>query len=79
MGRAVGPWSGGLVPKVSFVEGDVLCQQKIAEFVLEGLFLVVLFLGGDVLLQGGEVGGVDGEDAVAALPGEVWNVRFEEF
>ena len=35
---------------------------------------MVLVLGGDVLLQSGQVGWADGEDAVAALPGEVGEI-----
>ncbi len=67
----------GLVPEVGFVEGDVVFGEEGAEFVLEGVFLVVLFLRCDVLLEDGEVRGADGEDGVAALPGEVGGLGFE--
>ena len=33
-----------LVPEVSFVEGDSVFCEEGSEFVLEGMFLVVLFL-----------------------------------
>ena len=42
-----------LVPEVSFVEGDFAFLQEGAEFVLECVFFVVLFLGCDVLLEDG--------------------------
>jgi hypothetical protein len=63
-----------LVPEVLFVEGDFVFGEEGAEFVLECVLLVVLFLRRDVLLQGGEVGWSYGKDAVATLPGEVCEV-----
>ena len=50
-----GLWCLGwwLVPEVSFVGGDSVFCEEGAEFVLECVFFVVLFLGCDVLLQDG--------------------------
>ena len=59
---------------MGFVEGDAVALEEGAEFRLEGAGLVVGFLVLDVGGDGGELGGADGEEGIAVLPGEVLGV-----
>jgi hypothetical protein len=60
-----------LIPEIAFVEFDLVLVKEFAEFVLEGLFLVVAFLFVDVLAEGFEVARANREGGVAILPSEV--------
>ncbi|MDB6031978.1 MAG: hypothetical protein JWM16_2316, partial [Verrucomicrobiales bacterium] len=58
----------GLVPDITFVPGLVVFSEQRAEFVLEGLFLVMGFLSRDVNSNRFEIGSADGKDAITGLP-----------
>jgi hypothetical protein len=77
MGFGRSPSREILVPHVTFIVFDFVLLEKDAEFVLEIVFAVVLFLGVDVVEEGVEGRRGGREDGVAALPGEVMGFRFE--
>src|SRR5262245_39203069 len=58
------------VPDVAFVVVDLVFHQIPAEFVLERLRLVMLFLSGNVDLHCFDMSGANGERTVAVLPEE---------
>ncbi len=68
-----------LIPNVTFVPFQAVFAQERSVFVLKGLFLVMLFLIGDVicgLVQGGRA---DRKRAVSALPGEFGRIGIALF
>ena len=72
MGRGLGAMAGGggLVPDVLFIPFNLVLAEEFAQFVLEGLFVVVLRLALDVVSDGAEVRCAYREGGVAGLPGE---------
>ncbi len=59
---------GILVPKVFFVEGDVVFGEELAEFSFEGFSAMVFALVSDVGGDGIELEFTEREGAVAGLP-----------
>lgn len=72
--------NGFLIPDVALIPFESVFAKEVAELVLEGDGLVVLFLIGDVDADGLGMAGADGEGAVAVLPvevGQVGNLGFD--
>jgi len=67
----IAPPPNASIPHVPLVDLDAVSATQGAELVLEAHLVVVLLLILDVATEGVEARLPDGEDAVAALPGEV--------
>ena len=59
------------IPDVFFIPWDAVAFEEGTVFVLKCGLAVVFFLIGDVVFDRFKIGGADGEDAIARLPGEV--------
>jgi len=70
------------IPHIPFIKCDVVAFEEGAVFVLEGFFLMMFALVGDVLADGFHVGFGDGEGTVSGLPcegGEFRALGFDPF
>src|SRR5690606_23289375 len=79
--HSLAPWRQGshgrasrskapLVPDVLFIPFRLVLAKQRAEFVLEGLLAVVLWLALDVVSDGGQTRCAHREGGIAGLPGE---------
>jgi hypothetical protein len=59
-----------LIPDVSLVVGYVVFLQERCKLLLEGMFVMMLFLLGDIFCDCGDIRLAHAEDAVSGLPGE---------